>query len=383
MWLRIAAVVALGLALHAASASAVLISSGDGTGNTGAAPGASVHLYAARLGAFSGVYLGHGWVLTANHVGPIAATLGGAAHAVVPGTAVRLDHAPGVPTDLLLFRIATDPGLTPLAIAALPPALGTDVILFGNGRNRGAATSWSGESGWAWGAGNALRWGTNEIEQTGVDYIVGDSRVRTLVTFFDSGLPTAHEAMAAVGDSGGPLFSGATLAGLHYAISTFEGQPASTAIFGNATLSADLSYYRAAILGVTAERACSDGADDDGDGNVDLADPGCFAGGDAFETNALMPCDDGFDSDGDGLVDWPDDPGCADPQWLYENPACDDGIDNDGDGKIDWDGGANGEPMDPRCTVGWRRSERACGIGFELVFLAPVLARLRRLRGAR
>ena len=261
-------------------------------------------------------------MITANHVPTGPVTLSGVAHAPVPGTAVRLDHAPGVPTDLKLFRIQTDPGLTTLSIPATTPANGSDALLFGNGRNRGAATIWSGESGFAWAPGNTLRWGTNRVEQTGLDVDVSGSRVRSLVFEFDAGLPTPHEAMAATGDSGGAVFIGSSLAGVIYAISTFQGQPAQTALYGNAALAADLSYYRPAILAVTAERACDDGVDDDGDGAIDLADPGCFAGGDAFETNAIAPCDDGFDSDGDGLVDWPDDPGCKDLTWLYENPAC-------------------------------------------------------------
>ena len=377
------ALLALGLAAQAAPARAVIISSGDGTGNTGAAPGSSAHLYAGRIGNLSAVYLGDGWVLTANHVATGPVTLSGVTHAFVPGTAVRLDHAPGVPTDLKLFRIATDPGLTTLTIASATPPLGSAALLFGNGRNRGAPVTWAGESGFAWAPGNTLRWGTNQVEQVGVDVNLNGSRIRSLFFEFDAGLPTAHEAMAATGDSGGPVFVGTPLAGLLYAISSFDGQPAQTALYGNAAVAADLSYYRPAILAVTAERACDDGADDDGDGAVDLADPGCFAGTDAFETNAIAPCDDGFDSDGDGLADWPDDPGCKDLTWLYENPACDDGVDNDGDGKIDWDGGPGAGTPDPNCIAGYRLTERACGLGFEIAFLAPVFSRLRRLRRAR
>ena len=376
------AMLAASLAALAAPASAVIISSGDGTGNTGAAPGSNGHLYAGRINNLSAVYLGDGWVITANHVPTGPVTLSGVAHAPVPGTAVRLDHAPGIPTDLKLFRIQTDPGLTTLSIPSTTPALESDALLFGNGRNRGAPTTWSGESGFAWAPGNTLRWGTNEVEQTDLDVDLSGSRIRSLVFEFDAGLPTPHEAMAATGDSGGAVFIGSSLAGVLYAISTFQGQPAQTALYGNASLAADLSYYRPAILAVTAERACDDGVDDDGDGALDLADPGCFASGDAFETNALAPCDDGFDSDGDGLVDWPDDPGCKDLTWLYENPACDDGLDNDGDGKIDWDGGPGGGPLDPQCTAAWRNRERSCGIGFELAFVVPVLAQLRRIRRA-
>jgi hypothetical protein len=376
------AMFAAGLAGLGAPAGAVIISSGDGTGNTGAAPG-NGHLYAGRVNSLSAVYLGDGWVITANHVGTGPLTLSGVVHAPVPGTTVRLDHAPGVPTDLRLFRIQTDPGLTTLSIPSATPGLGSDALLFGNGRNRGAPTTWSGESGFLWGVGNALRWGTNQVEQTGLDVDLSGSRIRSLVFEFDAGLPTPHEAMGSVGDSGGPVFIGSSLAGVLYAISTFQGQPAQTALYGNAVLAADLSYYRPAILAVTAERACDDAVDDDGDGAIDLADPGCFAGTDAFETNAIAPCDDGFDSDGDGLADWPDDPGCKDLTWLYEDPACDDGVDNDGDGKIDWDGGPGGGTVDPQCTAPWRNRERSCGIGFELAFIVPVLAQLRRLRTRR
>jgi hypothetical protein len=157
------------------------------------------------------------------------------------------------------------------------------------------------------------------------------------------------------------------------------------ALFGGGTLAADLSYYGPQIASVRAQLACANGVDDDADGALDAADPGCLDAGDAFETNALVPCDDGFDSDADGLVDWPDDPGCRDLQWLYEDPQCDDGLDNDGDGKIDWDGGPAAGTADPQCTSAWRNIEapvHACGVGFELAALVPLLARLRRLRRA-
>jgi arylsulfatase A-like enzyme len=97
--------------------------------------------------------------------------------------------------------------------------------------------------------------------------------------------------------------------------------------------------------------------------------------------SAIPHCSDGIDDDGDGLIDYPDDPGCRDPQWLYENPKCDDGLDNDDDGNIDWDGGPGGGTPDAQCTTAWRNRE--CGLGFELVLLAPLLARLRRARSAR
>ena len=62
--------------------------------------------------------------------------------------------------------------------------------------------------------------------------------------------------------------------------------------------------------------ACSDGIDNDGDGLIDLADPGCTDAADNDEFNVVTPppttaCSDGIDNDGDGLIDLAD-PGCTD-----------------------------------------------------------------------
>lgn len=57
--------------------------------------------------------------------------------------------------------------------------------------------------------------------------------------------------------------------------------------------------------------ACSDGADNDGDGLIDFpADPGCTSADDDDETDPPQ-CADGKDNDGDGLIDFPADPGCT------------------------------------------------------------------------
>jgi hypothetical protein len=55
---------------------------------------------------------------------------------------------------------------------------------------------------------------------------------------------------------------------------------------------------------------CSDGIDNDFDGQVDFPnDPGCESASDDDETDPQ--CLDGIDNDGDGLVDYPADPGCS------------------------------------------------------------------------
>lgn len=109
---------------------------------------------------------------------------------------------------------------------------------------------------------------------------------------------------------------------------------------------------------------CADGIDNDSDGLIDLADPGCSSASDNDETNSgggggtVTQCNDAVDNDGDNLVDSAD-PGChtdfnASNSASYDatrndesasqqgggggsgsTPACRDGIDNDGDSLVD------------------------------------------------
>ena len=90
--------------------------------------------------------------------------------------------------------------------------------------------------------------------------------------------------------------------------------------------------------------ACSDGEDNDEDGETDYpADPGCESDEDDDETDPETPpapaCSDGSDNDEDGKTDYPEDPGCSSPEDDDETDpapaACADGEDNDQDGLID------------------------------------------------
>jgi hypothetical protein len=145
-----------------------------------------------------------------------------------------------------------------LPIATTKPQLGTDLILIGNGRNRGAETSWDSngppppgpEYGYEWASGRSLRWGRNHVEDYPVDLVLG---TWSFGSFFDAGVST-DEGQAATGDSGGAAFalygSDWELAGLLYAIGTYAGQPAETSLYGQLTYSADLSFYRDEIIDV-------------------------------------------------------------------------------------------------------------------------------------
>jgi hypothetical protein len=244
---------ALGLA---SAASAVIIDSGDGTGNTTAPVPDDVGLsnVGDRTG-LTGVYLGGKFVLTANHVGPGNITLDGVPYAYVPGTAVQLDNGDGSFADLLMFEIYPEPPLPALTIASLPPIPTTPVIMVGHGRNRGPATSWNLIHGYEWGSGQSMRWGTNAVSGALLVEIPG-TRTWAIETTFDRA-GSDHEAQGAVGDSGGATFalngSQWELAGILFAIgSLFPDQPPGTALYGNFTYSADLSFHRDQILDVMA-----------------------------------------------------------------------------------------------------------------------------------
>lgn len=102
-------------------------------------------------------------------------------------------------------------------------------------------------------------------------------------------------------------------------------------------------------------------------------------------TWTILPdeCHDGADNDGDGMADAAD-PGCGGGS-LREAPECSDDVDNDGDGRVDFDGA--GGAADPDCGGQPWRSEHpvapACGLGFEVALLLPVWTALRRRRSRR
>lgn len=114
-----------------------------------------------------------------------------------------------------------------------------------------------------------------------------------------------------------------------------------------------LSYVFCALAVVVSgcsgsEGDCADGADNDADGLIDSADPGCRANGDSEAPDPAQPeCSDGRDNDGDGAIDL-EDSGCDSPDDPDERmdavAQCRDGIDNDSDGLIDY-------PNDPGCGL--------------------------------
>lgn len=303
-------------------AGAVIIETGDGAGNGTAPPDDPGWSHLGTRGSLSAVYLGHRWVVTANHVGAGDVVFLGQTHAAVPGSTVRLENPDSSQADLIVYKIFGDPGLPTLEIAAAPLFVDQDVTLIGHGRNRGFATSWMGVDGYEWAtSGTTMRWGTNKVSRPAV--LVGPTRSFAM-SFSDPAEPlaTVDESTAAPGDSGGGAFTKVgswQLAGIIIAINTYENQPSETSLYGNETFAVDLSYYRDDILAAITRDSCSDGLDDDGDGLADFPlDAGCTSASDDSEKDPSLPCDDGVDNDEDGLIDFPVDPQCDAPDAQSE-----------------------------------------------------------------
>jgi hypothetical protein len=281
------------LCIAIGDAQAVIIETGDGTGNVSAPPDDPGWANIGTRLNLTVVYLGRRWVLTANHVGAGDVVVEGQVYSPVPGSSIRFENPDTSQIDLMAFKIFGDPELPQLDIASATPVVGDPLVAIGHGRNRGSATSYLGLGGYIWGGGNSMRWGTNLVSD--IDLIVDSTR--TFASTFSDPLDsdaTADEAAGANGDSGGAVFIDYAgywrLAGIIFAISQYVDQPATTSIYGNRLFAVDLSFYRDEILAVVNQRSCADGLDDDGDGFTDFpADPECVSANDDSESILAVP----------------------------------------------------------------------------------------------
>jgi hypothetical protein len=247
------------------------------------------------------IYLGDRWVITAAHVGIGSVTFPGiGTYTEEAGSLYRPSNPTGLGLtplcDLGLFRLSEEPPLPPLAISPSTPRIGQEVVFVGNGRDRqpnptywdvsasGAVWNWtetanpSDYMGYKTASTNALRWGTNLIEddelvrsdfdadiQIHLETVEGDT-IAVVTEFDHEGKNSDHdvittdghaatrfESQAVLADSGGAMFYKRAgrweLSGIILAVEGHRNQPdvTRTAIFGDFTYIADLSAYRARI----------------------------------------------------------------------------------------------------------------------------------------
>jgi hypothetical protein len=223
--------------------------------------------YVSRRGNTSAVYLGNGWVLGVQHTGAGELVLDGVTYPAVPKSGVQLvkPGEEGTTADLILFRVDPAPDLPELPLREEPLHFGTRVTFIGHGQGRGEAIEWQGIAGFRWKRPAVKRWGMNRVYASGIDVTAPKSTwiTRCFQTDF-SQHGTPHEAQAALGDSGGAVFAkglrGWELAGLLVSIGGVAKQEPKTALYGNITNAADLSYYRPQILRVIRPAAQAGGS---------------------------------------------------------------------------------------------------------------------------
>ena len=256
-------------ALLATPAAAVLIESGNG--NTTAPLDDPGWKYVGKRSSTTVVYIRNGFVLTANHVGLGQVTLDGVVYDFLPGTAVQIGNA-----DLKVFSIWPVPPHAELPIRSNTNPPNGVVTMIGRGKDQGAATNSDDPTVWdplaakppdppiegyLWAAPRAMRWGTNRIEGLwNEDFPLNQIPMESYYTIFDDpDHPSAlvDEAQGVNGDSGGAIFAKQCqtweLAGIMHASTSFPAQFLNvSSLYGNATLAADLSFYRDEILTATA-----------------------------------------------------------------------------------------------------------------------------------
>lgn len=229
-------------------------------------------------GGASCVYLGDRWVISANHGGFSGFERPGFSTILTQSSTRLIDPVNGQLTDIVLFRLASDPGLPNTPLTTTAPKIGDPIYIMGTGIKRNtnrvyynvtqnpSPTPWTWTpvgspgantfNGWAYGSDRQKLWAQNTMidfganPQTGaptpalegnVPGLPGNPYVRVMGTaFFDT--PVSGQALS--GDSGGGAFDAqGNLVGLLGLIDFWPDQPANTVIYGDVTYFYDLTRY--------------------------------------------------------------------------------------------------------------------------------------------
>ena len=187
----------------------------------------------------TGIYLGNGCILTANHVAPVpgSITINGLLYTMDPDFApLQITEPPDV-VDMKLVKILGIPdGLGNRVLPALPVVqklpinfsattdLSRNCTIIGWGVGKGTIIP---NQGWNWGDNStrAQRWGTNRTLSTAVSAVYDGYSYEALQTSFRRSLGSNDTSEITLGDSGSALFqqisgvwklSGLTTSALQY-----------------------------------------------------------------------------------------------------------------------------------------------------------------------
>ncbi len=236
------------------------------------------------------VYIGNGYVLTANHTNSGYIILGtdnpsgGATYSSLPNTSRKLINPNGTASELRMYQI-DDPGLSRLYIYDKPLTGDEQAMIIGTGLARGSGyqgydiTGGAGIDayGYAWSATRDKTWANNTIYQVNLDYggLNPAYTLNGLAPFvaFKTRFDQIGDGQAAGMDSGAALFvydnahARWELAGIAVTVSKLPDQPSNLSLVGQRTCYIDLTQYASQILPQTLQAG-----DANGDGKVNLVD---------------------------------------------------------------------------------------------------------------
>ncbi|MDB6080604.1 MAG: hypothetical protein JWO82_4351, partial [Akkermansiaceae bacterium] len=133
-------------------ATAVVVTTGVSNTSTPVTPANPFFANVGQVNGASAIYLGNGWVMTADHVAgslPASVTFGGTPYATQAGSWQQLLNPTGFGlttyADIVLFRLSSNPsGLSPVTVSAGVATVGDQIMMIGNGRQQATTpTTWN------------------------------------------------------------------------------------------------------------------------------------------------------------------------------------------------------------------------------------------------